>query len=456
MWGASSQTDVLTLVNKSCVACHNAKMKSGDLDLKSRTAASDTFVHDRDVWERVAEKIQTRQMPPPPLPQPPDDLRSATLDFLRQEFARQDQLIKPEPGRVSARRLNRAEYNNTIRDLLGVDIRPADTFPADTQAFGFDNISDALTLSPELLEKYLDASERSVRVAIFGSPRMSPSVTHYPAPVRINDTRGRSTLPKDLFHYDETGLSTRYSAHFVHRFPVDAEYSFRLVLNGHRPNQSEPVHPALFIDNRLVKEFEVDATDLAGQIVEFRTPVTAGEHLVSASYLRNYEGLPPSYNGPNPSKRPPEPLISARGKLSEKDIETLRKYGTKIKTDSIETRVDNRYEAVDIGGPFRQILGASPESLRRVFVCGHPPGKHTQACARLILTSFLGRAFRRPATDAEVEEYLGYVALAGKQGDPFEERIATALEAVLISPKFLYRMERNKPAPPGGSAVPVS
>ena len=103
MWGASSQTDVLTLVNKSCVACHNAKMKSGDLDLKSRTAASDTFVHDRDVWERVAEKIQTRQMPPPPLPQPPDDLRSATLDFLRQEFARQDQLIKPEPGRVSMR-----------------------------------------------------------------------------------------------------------------------------------------------------------------------------------------------------------------------------------------------------------------------------------------------------------------------------------------------------------------
>ena len=86
---------------------------------------------------------------------------------------------------------------------------------------------------------------------------------------------------------------------------MDAEYSFRPVLNGHRPNQSEPAHPALFIDNRLVKEFEVDATDLEGQIVEFRTRVTAGEHLLSASYLRNYEGLPPSYNGPNPSKRPP-------------------------------------------------------------------------------------------------------------------------------------------------------
>src|SRR5689334_18235855 len=352
MWGASSQTDVLTLVNKSCVACHNAKMKSGDLDLKSRTAASDTFVHDRDVWERVAEKIQTRQMPPPPLPQPPDDLRSATLDFLRQEFARQDQLIKPEPGRVSARRLNRAEYNNTIRDLLGVDIRPADTFPADTQAFGFDNISDALTLSPELLEKYLDASERSVRVAIFGSPRMSPSVTHYPAPVRINDTRGRSTLPKDLFHYDETGLSTRYSAHWVHRFPVDAEYSFRLVLNGHRPNQSEPAHPALFIDGKLVHEFEVDATDLEGQIVECRARVTSGEHLLSASYLRNYHGLPPSYGGPEPSKRDPEPIIKPPGKLSEQHIETLPKSVTPIKPDTEATSAANRSETLDVGSTF--------------------------------------------------------------------------------------------------------
>ena len=174
-----------------------------------------------------------------------------------------------------------------------MDIRPADSFPADTAAFGFDNISDALNVSPELLENIW--TPRSARCGRRSSGRraMKPAVTHYPAPVRINDTRGRSTLPKDLFHYDETGLSTPYSAHFVHRFPVDAEYSFRLVLNGHRPNQSEPAHPALFIDNRLVQEFEVDATDLEGQIVEFRTRVTAGEHLLSASYLRNYEGLPP-------------------------------------------------------------------------------------------------------------------------------------------------------------------
>ena len=85
-----------------------------------------------------------------------------------------------------------------------------------------------------------------------------------------------------------------------------------------------------------------------------RARVTAGEHLLSETYIKTYHGLPPSYNGPEPSKRPPEPLISARGKLTEKDIETLRKYGTRIKTDAIETRVDNRFESLDIGGPFNQ------------------------------------------------------------------------------------------------------
>ena len=162
---------------------------------------------------------------------------------------------------------------------------------------------------------------------------------------------------------------------------MDAEYSFRLVLNGHRPNQSEPAHPAFFIDGKLIQEFEVDATDLEGQIVECRTRVTAGEHLLSASYLRNYHGLPPSYNGPEPSKRPPEPLINPRGKLTEKDIETLRKYGTKIKTDAVETRVDNRYESIDVGGPFNQVDGA----LRR------------RACAGFTSAGTLPGSTRMPA-----------------------------------------------------------
>jgi cytochrome c551/c552 len=452
---AAASNEVFEFVQKSCVACHNATVKSGNVDLKSLQTAK-TFEEDRESWERVVEKLKTGQMPPPGGARPPEETIASVTRWLESEFARQDRLVKPEAGRVTARRLNRAEYNNTIRDLLGIDICPADKFPADTAAFGFDNISDALNLSPVLLENYVDAAERAVRTALFGPERRKPSAVHYSAPVRINDSRGRSSLPKDLSNYDLTGLSTLHSAHFVHRFPVDAEYSFRLVLNGHRPNQSEPAHPAFFIDGKLIQEFEVDATDLEGQIVELRTKVTAGEHLLSASYLRNYHGLPPSYGGPEPSKRPEVALITARGKLTEKDIETLRKYGTKIKTDSVEKRVDNRYESIDVGGPFNQPTAASPESLRRIYVCGHAPGRHTDACARKILTSFSRRAFRRPVTAREVEPFLRFVTLARKQGDSFEEGIATALEAALVSPNFLYRVERDRAAEPGRSAVPVS
>jgi Protein of unknown function (DUF1592)/Protein of unknown function (DUF1588)/Protein of unknown function (DUF1587)/Protein of unknown function (DUF1585)/Protein of unknown function (DUF1595)/Planctomycete cytochrome C len=442
-------------VQKSCVACHNATVKSGDVDLAGLRAAK-TFEDDREIWEKVVEKLELGQMPPPGLPRPEAETITAVTGWLKSELARQDRAIRPEPGRVAAHRLNRAEYNNTIRDLLGIDIRPADSFPADTAAHGFDNISDALNLTPALLENYVDAAERAVRTALFGPERMKPAAVHYSAPVRINDTRGTSSLPKDLFHYDETGLSTRHSAHFIHRFPVDAEYSFRLVLNGHRPNQSEPAHPALFLDGKLIQQFEVDATDLEGQIVECRARVTAGEHLLSETYLRTYHGLPPKYGGPEPSKRPPEPLINPRGQLTAKDIETLRKYGTKIKTDAVETRVDNRFESIDVGGPFHQVTAPAPESLRRIYVCGHAPGKHVEACPRTILTSFATRAFRRPAAAEEVDEYLGYVNLARKQGDSFEEGIAIALQAVLVSPNFLYRMEHDQPARPGRTSAPVS
>jgi hypothetical protein len=452
---AAGSPDVFALIQKSCASCHNATVKSGDVDLATLRTAK-TFEEDREIWEKVVEKLDLGQMPPPGLPRPEAESVKEVTRWLESEFARQDRAIQPEPGRVAPHRLNRAEYNNTIRDLLGIDIRPADNFPADVAAHGFDNIGDALNLTPGLLENYVDAAERAVRTALFGPERMKPAAVHYSAPVRINDTRGSSSLPKDLFHYDETGLSTRHSAHFIHRFPVDAEYSFRLVLNGHRPNQSEPARPALFIDGKLVHEFEADATDLEGQIVECRARVTAGEHLLSETYLRNYHGLPPRYNGPEPSKRPPEPLINPRGQLTAKDIETLRKYGTKIKTDAIETRVDNRFESIDIGGPFNQAAGPSPENVRRIFVCGHAPGKHTDACARTILTSFTTRAFRRPAAAGEVQEYLGYVNLARKQGDSLEEGIALALQAVLVSPSFLYRIERDPQAAPGRTWSPVS
>jgi hypothetical protein len=443
--------DPVAFVHAHCNTCHNGSLTSGGIDFASLPAAN-TFTANREVWERALARLRAGEMPPPGVPKPPAADTSAVTTFLESEFARQDAAVKPEPGRVSARRLNRTEYNNTVRELLGVDIRPADNFPADQAAFGFDDISDALNINSVLLEKFADAADRSVRTAIYGPEKLKPSMQHYPFAVRLNLTRGQKASIPDAAHYDLTGLSSLHASHVMHRFPVDGTYSFRVVFNGHRPNQSMPAQGAVWIDGKMIQELDVDATDLEGQVREFRARITAGEHLVSCSYLKEYHGLPPTYGGPEPSTRPPVPLISAHGKLSEQDIETLRKLGTTIKTDSIETRVDNRFESIDIGGPFDQATGPSPESLHRIFVCD----KQTPACARAIVASFATRAFRRPVPSKEIEPYLSIYSLVRKQGDSFNEGIVAALDAVMVSPNFIYRIEHDQPAEAGRTAFPVT
>jgi mono/diheme cytochrome c family protein len=439
----ADEAGLRAFVRTNCSGCHNEKVASAGLNF-SAYADARTFVDNRAVWERVLAKVKAGEMPPPGMSQPAAADIAAVTGWLESEFARQD-AVKRAVEPVAARRLNRAEYNNTVRDLLGINIHPADDFPQDQAAFGFDDISDALRMSSALLEKYADAAELSVRTAIFGPPKLKPSMTHYPLPVRLNDARGKKTPIPDAAHYDLTGLSTLHAAHAIHDFPVDGTYSFRLVLNGHRPNQSMPAHVGFWIDGKLMQEIEVDATDLEGQVREVRTKVTAGEHLLSASYLKQFHGLPPSYNGPEPSTRPPEPLINPRGALTEKDIETLRRLGTTIKTDGIETRIDNRFESIDVGGPFDQTTGPSPESIRRIFVCGRTPAQQNAACARRIVASFAERAFRRPLQPKEADPWVSLYALARKQGDSFEEGIAAALEGVMVSPNFLYRIERDQP-----------
>ena len=438
--------DVLAFVQANCLMCHSSAVRSGDVDLEA-FKDSKGFIEGRETWERVLTKLKAGEMPPPGIPRPPAAEFDAVTHWLEGEFSRQDLGIKPAAGPVAARRLNRAEYNNTIRDLLGVDLRPADNFPQDNAAFGFDNNGDALRVSPVLLDKYLDAAEHVVRTAIFGSEQMKPSMVHYASPVRIQ------TVPKSFDNYDLTGLSALSSFHIEHRFPVEGEYSFHLVLNGHRPNQSMPAHLGFWVDGKLIHEADIDATDLEGQTHEFRAHITAGDHLLSASYIKQFHGLPPSYKGPEPSTRSPQALITTRGAFTEKDLETIRKLGTTIKLDRVETRVDNRFEAMDIGGPFDQVTKPSPENLRRIFVC--KPASKDMVCARTIVTTFASRAFRRPATRAEVEPFLNLVSLARKQGDSFEEGIATALEAVLVAPPFLFRMEKDRPAAPGHPSVPV-
>jgi mono/diheme cytochrome c family protein len=432
---------------QNCYACHNAQIKTGGLNLEAyKTAASIT--QDREKWERILEKLRTGEMPPKGMPRPNETELKAVIGWIESEFARADRLIKPDPGRVTARRLNRAEYNNTVHDLLGVSFRPADDFPQDDSGYGFDNIGDVLSLSPVLMEKYLAAAERAARAALFGPEQIKPTLVQLRPP-------GRRIIPTNtpIFDYDLTGLSLPNAAQVVHRFPVDGEYVINAVLGGARPAGSEPIQIALWVDGEQTQmltldpdteaSFSFEQQELGGKARQFRARIAAGEHWIAVSLLRLYEGLPPSYRGPNPSKRPLPEFKPPPGAPPARVAE-LRKRFEAQRAEVVQVN-SARISYLEVSGPFAQAKGPSAESLKKVYACGHFDGRHQAGCERKIVAGLARRAYRRPVVPEEVDRLVRLAAQARQRGDSFEEGLSLALQAMLISPHFLFRIERDHP-----------
>lgn len=432
---------------KNCFGCHNDKMKSGDLSLQQFKTVESIVPH-TEVWETVAVKLLDGTMPPKGIPRPPQKQVESVAEWIKQEVHRIELAATPDPGRVTARRLNRAEYNNTIRDLLGVDFRPADDFPQDDSGYGFDNIGDVLSLSPVLLEKYLKASEAAVKTAVFGPEKLKPIALRSQPPGRDFPLH-----PKAKKDYDETGLSMPNSLHANMRFPGDGKYKIRVAIEGRRPGGSEPVQLGVWVDGKLVKTLEIDAPndgnsiDLFGAQAEFETELTAGDHWIAGSFIRMFEGLPPGYEGPNPSKRPIPP---------GPDIKRFMKIpagATDAQMADIRKRAEERMRLIQVPanrvwihfieamGPYEQVTAPSVESRKKIFVCS----SETTACEQKILSQFARRAFRRPVTQPEMKPYFDLVQASRKDGSKFEEAIAVGLQAILVSPDFLFRMEQTEP-----------
>jgi hypothetical protein len=441
---------VKPFLTRHCYACHNTYLKNADLNLLGfETAAA--MLRDPDTWEKVVVKMRTHQMPPPELPRPDAAEAQAVTDWIESEFARAEAEAPQDPGRVTARRLNRTEYNNTLRDLLGVDLKPGDDFPHDDTGYGFDNNGDVLSLSPALMERYMTAAERVARTALMGPPPLKPSV------VRLQSVRSKvqnsTAVVKD---YDATGLSLPNSLHAQHRFPVDGEYAFRTVLGGTRPAGAEPLEIGLFLDGKQVAvqsfdpegtaSFAVDRPDLSGKVVELRARVTAGDHWVAATLVRLYEGLPASYGGPNPSKRPlPKREFKPRPGATPEQIEAGRK---RFEESLLQVAPANeaRISNLDVVGPYEPARGPSRKSLERVYACGHTDGRHGKGCPRQIVEALARRAYRRPVGAADVAPLLRLFDQGRGKGGSFEDGLRLALQAMLVSPDFLFRIEEQRPA----------
>jgi hypothetical protein len=456
---------------KTCYGCHNAQLQSGGLNLQQFTSAA-AVAANRDRFLTILEKLKSEQMPPPGIPRPEAAAVTAAVHWIEGELDRLDRAAPPDPGRVTARRLNRTEYNYTVRDLLGVDFQPAADFPPDDSGYGFDNIGDVLSVSPALLEKYVSAAERIARAALYGPPALKPvMVRHEPWFIDFGDSREVKTA------YDETGLSLPSALHVMHRFPVEGDYNLAGLLRGTRPDGSEPLQVAYWVDGKQVKVIDYpvpDGGEVSGVRREFRIHMTAGEHWLSASFLKIYEGLPASYNGLNPSKRPPrarpagfvpaevpanaDPAAAAPaappggGRGGAAGGRGGR--GGRGGAGGLPRQATTAFMVsnLDVLGPYDQTTGASEESLRKIFVCGHLHGGHNPSCARRIVTGLARRTFRRSPTAPEVDQLLSLVALAQKQGDSFEEGIGLAVQKLLISPHFLFRIEQQ-PKPATGAAT---
>src|SRR5690348_721327 len=368
-WASFKQT-VEPSLPKHCFECHDETEK-GDvrLDLFSD---ENTLIKNLGTIEQAQSMLRKHAMPPKKKAQPSEEEVRPVLAWFSAFIERMDRELPTNPGRVVVRRLNRAEYNNTVRDLLGVNFRPADDFPPDDSGYGFDNIGAALSMSPTLMEKYLAAAEKVARTAMFGVAPMKPEKTSH-EPFFTSDAFSKNKTVK--FDYDETGMSLPSALHVTQQFAASGQYKFRAILRGTRPPGSNPAEIGFWIDGKLVYQATITpprSGEMNGQWAEFETPVAAGEHWLSVTLLHMYDGLPQVYNGPHPS--------SAKGTLRIGSDAWFPMY-------------------LDVVGPYDQVMGPTKESLKKIYTCGSVEGPHDPSCARLILANLARRAYRRPVTD---------------------------------------------------------
>jgi hypothetical protein len=413
------------VLDKYCVTCHNQRLKTAGFTLDNLDLAKVSA--DAQVWEKVIRKLQSGTMPPAGLPRPDSATYRSLAGWLEGQI---DQGAGPYAGRPILHRLNRSEYANAVRDLLALDIDAASLLPPDDSAFGFDNISDALGVSPSLQEHYLDAALKIGALAV-GDPKIAPGSETW---------RIRQDLSQDQ-HVNGLPLGTIGGTSVRYNFPLDGEYTFqaklyRTNLNIMRglesPHQVEialdgrRIHLASLGGNAdLTSLFQkpTDTGDAVDARLRIRVPVKAGPHAVTVAFLEDPGAV--------------EPV-------------RLQPY-VRSSVDNFDWSGSPHLQSLTIAGPFDPGRAGETPSRRRIFTC-HPGGAITEgACARQILSTLARRAYRQPLTDQDVQTLLQFYQ-SGKRDSGFESGVELALERILASPKFLFRIERDAAdAPPGSS-----
>lgn len=421
-------TSARSTLARYCAGCHNDRLKTAGLNL---VAADPSDVGaDPALWERVVQKLRAGVMPPIGSPRPDNPTYAALASWLETALDAVAQ-ANPNPGPTTAfHRLNRTEYRNAIRDLLALDIDVASLLPSDDGSYGFDNIGDALGISPTLLESYLNAA-RAIADEAIGDPTIGRDTVTYRVPADLTQDYRLDGLP----------FGTRGGLRVTHHFPVDGEYLVKAQLLrsfiGGIMGLAEAHQLEFSIDGERLRLFTVggkkapratagegaseperrsDVPEDAG--LEIRLPVKAGPHDVAVTFLER-----PAVQGED--LRPPY----------------LRSYA--VLSDFANGQP--HLASLAVTGPYGGTSGGVTPSRERIFTCRPQQRAQERACATRILASLARRAYRRPVSDDDLQPLLGFFD-AGRKSGGFDAGIQKGIQRLLVSPEFLVRIERESAA----------
>jgi hypothetical protein len=434
-------------LNKYCVGCHNARNPQPANDpVNLETPSLDDLLPHAATWERVLRKVSVRAMPPQGMPHPTEPEYVAFTSWLSGSLDRA-WAGRSTPGRYVVHRLNRAEYRNAIRDLLGLDVDVSSLLPNDGGDFGFDNNASALRTSPLLLDGYLTAAQRISTLAV-GDPQAAPGTVEY----SINRDFSQNA------HIDGLPLGTRGGRLVRHVFPADGEYKLfgrlvRGIEEGYAGVESNdlPHTFVITVDGAEVHSAEIggledhkaqakdmnEARGILDARMTARVTITAGPHDIGFTFR----------------ERPSQPQDVWQP--AARDSQEIHFIGglPKLKTVGVE-------------GPYNVTGVSATKSRDLIFTCrpgspksraaGLSPAANESACARRVLSNLAKRAYRRPVTAEDLEAPVAFYTGARERGGSFDAGIRAGLARILASPSFLYRVERDPPGSKPGAAHLVS
>jgi hypothetical protein len=412
------------VLDQYCVSCHNEKLRTAGLVLTNVNL--NDVSKDSALWEKVLDKLQTGAMPPAGVKRPQLSTYNAFSAYLVDTLDR-SAAAHPRPGRPAVHRLNRAEYTNAIRDMLALNIDVAALLPGDDAGYGFDNIADVLSVSPTLLQRYMSAAGKVTRLAL-GDLSMKPETTIY----RYDAFLGQDErMGEDLPFGSRGGAAIRYYA------PVDGEYKVKARLERDGTHHDERIiglgedrHVEIGVDGVNLLKLDIPAATganarrtvggylyTADDKLETTFSAKAGERLVTIDFPKE--------------SWVPEGIL-------QPDMVGFRAYNRR------PAEITPAVTLVTITGPHKIAgIGDTP-SRQKIFSCQPGPKEPEIACAKKIIASLAKQAYRRPVTDSDLESLLTLYQ-QGKNSGGFEVGVSMAIQGLLVSPQFLFRVERDPP-----------